>query len=302
MNNKYIQENKYVIALVVVIVIVILIILYITKIIQFEPLTNVSNEHLTNVSNEGLQNLSSMYNSSTLTTSNLNVTNDASINGKTTVSNLNVTGDASINGKTTCGDDVFVRSIFGNGPNGRMNIGGNESLFLLNKNGVNISKAWGGTGDLTVEGNLNLGTITGPNRLHITGNESLYILNKNGTILSKAWGGNGNLTVEGSLTAHNSVPGAWLLNGNFGAFPIFGSIMNLNDFFMGDIDDRWIVMPGYKLLIWKDFYKTGPAEFDNTTGTKPLMSPEVKTIAGYNQNNNTSSCQLFFGDTEVPWL
>jgi hypothetical protein len=35
---------------------------------------------------------------------------------------------------------------------GRMHIDGEETLYLLNQNGVNISKLWGGTGSLTVEG------------------------------------------------------------------------------------------------------------------------------------------------------
>ena len=37
---------------------------------------------------------------------------------------------------------------------GRMHITGGELLYLLNKDGVIVSKAWEGSGDLTVEGNL----------------------------------------------------------------------------------------------------------------------------------------------------
>lgn len=51
---------------------------------------------------------------------------------------------------------------------GRMHINGDEHLFLLNKNGVIVSKGWNGSGDLTVDGqiagrgNLNVeGKITG---------------------------------------------------------------------------------------------------------------------------------------------
>lgn len=44
---------------------------------------------------------------------------------------------------------------------GRLHITGNEYLYLLPKNGVIISQAWQGNGNLTVEGNLNVGgTIT----------------------------------------------------------------------------------------------------------------------------------------------
>ena len=37
---------------------------------------------------------------------------------------------------------------------GRLHISGEEHLVLLNKTGVTVSKAWGGNGNLTVEGNL----------------------------------------------------------------------------------------------------------------------------------------------------
>jgi hypothetical protein len=37
---------------------------------------------------------------------------------------------------------------------GRMHITGTDSLYLLNKNGVNVSKAWGGNGNLTVDGSI----------------------------------------------------------------------------------------------------------------------------------------------------
>jgi hypothetical protein len=46
-------------------------------------------------------------------------------------------------------------------PSGRMHIDGPELLYLLNRSGVIISKAWGGNGNLTVEGNqTTAGTLT----------------------------------------------------------------------------------------------------------------------------------------------
>ena len=39
-------------------------------------------------------------------------------------------------------------------PDGRLHISGGEALQIMNKNGVNVGKGWGGTGDLTVEGDL----------------------------------------------------------------------------------------------------------------------------------------------------
>jgi len=43
---------------------------------------------------------------------------------------------------------------------GRLHITGGEILYLLNKNGVTIGKEWGGTGSLTVEGDLNTSGTT----------------------------------------------------------------------------------------------------------------------------------------------
>jgi len=100
----------------------------------------------------------------------------------------------------------------------RLHITGEERLYLLNMDGVIISKAWKGTGNLTTEGDLTtrrvelkaekrtgedgaFSTITCNGRLHITGDEILWLLNKNGVRVSRAWGGNGDLTVEG--TFHN---------------------------------------------------------------------------------------------------
>lgn len=37
---------------------------------------------------------------------------------------------------------------------GRMNIGGEENLYLLNKGGVNVSNEWGGNGNLNVDGDV----------------------------------------------------------------------------------------------------------------------------------------------------
>lgn len=269
----------------------IIIFLIVITVLYFDRLNLKRSEHLTIVSNEGIQNLGKVYNSEKLTTT-----------------NLNVTGDAMITGYTTCSNDLTTNgTIIANG-----NITANG--FKLSTDAINITKPLNSTNNLTINGTATINdklivtTIVGDDnngnngRMHISGNELLYLLNKNGTIVSKAWGGNGNLTVDGSLYAPNALPGAWLINGNNGSMPIFGSVGNLNTYFMGDIDDRWIIMPGYKLTIWKDYYTGATATFDNTTGLRPLMTPECKTIAGYGTNNNTSSCKLYLNGVEIPWL
>ena len=145
----------------------------------------------------------------------------------------------------------------------RLHISGEEILYLLNKSGVIVGKEWGGTGGLTVEGDLAAGgaasvtgnlsvsgnvglgaaatsdrvtvegnltftnttasTISSAARLHISGEEILYLLNKSGVIVGKEWGGTGGLTVEGDLAAG----GAASVTGNLsvsGAASVTGNL------------------------------------------------------------------------------
>ena len=59
--------------------------------------------------------------------------------------NLNIQGDLVFPNQTT------IKGA------GRLHIGGEELLYLLNKKGVMIGKEWGGTGDLNVQGNVGVG-------------------------------------------------------------------------------------------------------------------------------------------------
>jgi Chaperone of endosialidase len=53
---------------------------------------------------------------------------------------------------------------------GRLHISGDEILYLLNKSGVTIGKEWGGTGNLTVQGNVGVGLAdTGGHKLRVQG-------------------------------------------------------------------------------------------------------------------------------------
>jgi large exoprotein involved in heme utilization and adhesion len=89
---------------------------------------------------------------------------------------------------------------------GRMHISGEELLYLLNKSGVIVGKEWGGNGNLTVEGDLEISaTMRSPGRMHIAGEELLYLLNKSGVIVGKEWGGSGDLTVENDLNVGNNI-------------------------------------------------------------------------------------------------
>ncbi len=57
--------------------------------------------------------------------------------------------------------NVNTLTIGNESPGGRMDIFGDEALVVLNKQGVVISKAWGGNGNLSVEGSLSLGGSVG---------------------------------------------------------------------------------------------------------------------------------------------
>jgi len=114
------------------IIIIVLIVVIIIVLIYSYP---ESHENFTN--DEAIQNVASLYNSGMATVTNLNAT------GVATLSNLNA-GNININGDVMTGK-------------GRVHLTGPELLYLLNKSGVIIGKEWGGNGNLTVQGDANIG-------------------------------------------------------------------------------------------------------------------------------------------------
>lgn len=72
---------------------------------------------------------------------------DGSINATEIRANANIVSNKDI---------IFPNSTTIGG-NQRLHISSGEILYLLPKNGVQIGKEWGGTGDLTVQGNLGVG-------------------------------------------------------------------------------------------------------------------------------------------------
>lgn len=90
-------------------------------------------------------------------------------------------------------------------PQGRFHISGPEYLYLLNTNGVIIGREFGGTGNLSVQGNLTMSGpsqyILGTSRIHVNGPEYFYVLNNAGMVIGKEGGGTGNLMVQGSILA-----------------------------------------------------------------------------------------------------
>jgi hypothetical protein len=83
-------------------------------------------------------------------------------------------GNLSVGGILTVAGDINLGSKLYS--SGRMHITGEEILFLLNKGGVNISQAWGGNGNLTVDGDL---FVAG--RTQLGGNDAEIIIGGNQT-------------------------------------------------------------------------------------------------------------------------
>jgi len=91
-------------------------------------------------------------------------------------------------------------------------------------------------------------------------------------------------------------PGAFLINGGNGSFPIFCSITNYDTWGMNDIDNYYIVMPGYKLYTFTSTAYTGTANgtFDNVYGEAPVYYAFTSST-----DDSSSSCELYFGGTKI---
>ena len=103
--------------------------------------------------------------------------------------------------------------------------------------------------------------------------------------------------------------GAIMYNGNPSAlsscYPFFTSQSNLatltsisssgaGTISIGDVDDYWTVMPGYKIVLYADTAFGGAILLtgDNTSGSVPVNYP-IPTP------NNVSSIRLFFNGTQI---
>ena len=89
-------------------------------------------------------------------------------------------------------------------------------------------------------------------------------------------------------------PGAYLVNTTYGAFPIFCNLSNLGNEGSADCDNKYIVMPKYKLIVYRDtlYGDTVPQTIDNTSGT------DIK-IATSNYPDQISSCRLYYNSNEI---
>ena len=102
-------------------------------------------------------------------------------------------------------------------------------------------------------------------------------------------------------------PGAYMINGildrDFASsggdptqmnaiFPIFSSIPNFYVYVIENIDDYYLVLPGFKLVIYTDQNcVTIGNTFDNTGTTITMYERTV--------HNNGYSCKLYYDNTEI---
>jgi hypothetical protein len=95
------------------------------------------------------------------------------------------------------------------------------------------------------------------------------------------------------------IVGAYLIDGSTGSYPIASTIDSLIDSNLtNDADDAFIVMPGYKIIVFANGIDSIPAvTFDNTEGTVPKYYNMAGTSVGVNQ---ASSCRLYYMGVEIP--
>lgn len=80
--------------------------------------------------------------------------------GEGNVRRVGVWDELAVHGNLLVDSDIQLAASKKISAPGRLHISGDESLYLLNKSGVIISKAWSGNGNLSVEGNVAFGTQT----------------------------------------------------------------------------------------------------------------------------------------------
>jgi hypothetical protein len=119
-------------------------------------------------------------------------------------------GKLSVEGELHAGGSVFMNNDNALFSEGNLNLHGHQRLMIYNKDGVIISRGFGGNGTIAIEGDqwirgaiqmTGTNLIAGDGRLHLAGTEKLLILNKEGAVISRAFGGSGDLLVEGVVKA-----------------------------------------------------------------------------------------------------
>jgi hypothetical protein len=85
-----------------------------------------------------------------------------------------------------------------------------------------------------------------------------------------------------------TLPGAFMISGT-GSFPIFCNIARYDDRGMVNIDNYYIIMPGFILIIYSgpDYTNSSYKLANSTTDILYVSAPFI---------NGGSACKLYFGD------
>lgn len=98
------------------------------------------------------------------------------------VRRVGVWDELAVHGRLLVDSDIVIGASKQLYSSGRIHIAGEENVYFVNKGLTIVSKAWGGTGNFSVEGNIGIGTETPGYRLHVMGGARIQ----------------GNLSVDGS--------------------------------------------------------------------------------------------------------
>ena len=105
---------------------------------------------------------------------------------------LDINGNVGIDGNLTFNNISTITS------NGRMHLNPSEILYLLPKSGVIIGKEWGGTGNLSIQGNLQLNGQNGSSGQILTSlGDNPPMWREPYKLISISGGSNNNVTVRG---------------------------------------------------------------------------------------------------------
>ena len=127
--------------------------------------------------------------------------------------------------------------------------------------------------------------------LHLRqGNKDRLVIEKDGDV--KFSGRIKADAVPGGIGALISNSGA-NKNASYSRF-VFFSMSNYGSFGINDMDDGYMIMPGYRVQVFTNVNFSGAsANLDNTNGVRP------KFFKLRNRVNQTSSCRLFYDNSEV---
>ena len=94
-------------------------------------------------------------------------------------------------------------------------------------------------------------------------------------------------------------PGAYIINGGGGSYPIYKSTPDLGavgSIGANDANDYLLVMPGYRVTIYVNAnYASTSQDFNNTDSSSILYSKQPSAT----WVNKVSSIKLFYGSTEI---